>query len=53
MLALNIASERYSLTAVVERTAWLRRLDSLGRLGEEPVTDLFDKQGPPSDPDPE
>jgi hypothetical protein len=35
VLALNLASERVSFSAVIDRTPWLRRLDKLGRpLGE-------------------
>ena len=31
LLALNLASERWSFSAVIERTPWLARLDHLGR----------------------
>jgi hypothetical protein len=31
LLALNLASERWSFSAVIERTTWLARLDHLGR----------------------
>ena len=31
LLALNIASEKWSFSAVIERTPWLARLDHLGR----------------------
>lgn len=31
LLALNLASERWSFSAIIERTPWLARLDHLGR----------------------
>ncbi|TDB38959.1 MAG: hypothetical protein D9V44_04610 [Actinobacteria bacterium] len=34
MLTLNIASEKVSFSAVIERTGWLHRIDGLGRLAE-------------------
>lgn len=35
MLGLNLASERFSFSRVIESTAWLRSLDRLGRLPED------------------
>ncbi len=35
LLALNIASERVSFSAMIERTEWLHRIDRLGRVAED------------------
>ncbi|PKQ38861.1 MAG: hypothetical protein CVT59_01950 [Actinobacteria bacterium HGW-Actinobacteria-1] len=38
MLVLNIASEKVSFSAVIERTGWLHRIDRLGRGAETDAT---------------
>jgi hypothetical protein len=52
MLGLNVASERVSFSAVIERTGWLRRIDLLGRVPEA-VHDVEAKSGKQSETNPE
>ncbi len=45
MLALNIVSERVSFTSVIESRRWLRWIDRLGRLPEEPAGGVVGNRG--------
>ncbi|ANC30479.1 hypothetical protein [Isoptericola dokdonensis] len=48
VVALTLASEKVSFSAVVERTGWLRRIDAIGRRPAEPATPV----APAVEPDP-
>jgi len=53
MLALNLASERMSYTRIIENSAPLRWLDSVGRLPEDPKTGDSAKTSPQTETNPE
>lgn len=53
MLALNLASERYSFSKVIERSTPLRWLDGLGRLSSVGDTTDSAKSSPHTEQDPE